>query len=71
MRRVFAVGVLLVVASVGCHTITEELPPAQTVTGPNPVIINPPPGNSVLIIPGPSPTPQPSPNAPEPEAAGS
>jgi hypothetical protein len=70
MGRAFVVGVLLLVVSgVGCHTITEELPPAQTVTGPNPVIINPPPGNSVLIIPGPTPAPAPqqSPNpAPSP-----
>jgi hypothetical protein len=66
------VGVLLLVASVGCHTITEELPPAQTVTGPNPVIVNPPPGNSVLIIPGQNPAPQQSPNpAPTPNPAPS
>jgi hypothetical protein len=59
MGRAFAVGTLLLVTTLGCHTITEELPPAQNVTAPTPIIVNPPPGNSVLIIPGPSPSPQP------------
>src|SRR5262245_17046837 len=54
MGRVLAIGVILLVSAVGCHTITEELPPAQNVSGPNPVIVNPPPGNSVLIITPPS-----------------
>ena len=60
MGRVLSLGVLLIVAAVGCHTITEELPPATHTTGPTPVIVNPPPGNTVLIIP-PGPTPAPPP----------
>jgi len=80
MGRAFALGAILLVGAVGCHTITEELPPAQNNNAPTPIIVNPPPGNSVLIIPGqtpapppqqnpnpnPSPTPTPSPSATPP-----
>jgi hypothetical protein len=76
MARALSSSLILVLAGVGCHTITEELPPAQNVTMPTPVIINPPPGNTVLILPPaqqppapgqsptPSPTPSPSPSNP-------
>lgn len=67
MGRVLSLGVLLFVAAVGCHTITEELPPATHTTGPTPVIVNPPPGNTVIIIP-PGPTPAPPPQqSPSPQ----
>jgi hypothetical protein len=76
MARALSLGLILVLAAVGCHTITEELPPTQNVTGPTPVIINPPPGDSVLIIPpaqqppppqqSPVPTPHPSPSTAPP-----
>src|SRR5262245_10475555 len=74
MGRYSALAVVFAVAAAGCHTITEELPPAQNVSGPNPMIVNPPPGNTVLIIPSPTPptttppanTPPPSNNNPPP-----
>jgi hypothetical protein len=69
MARAYPFGLILVLVVAGCHTITEELPPAQNTTAPTPVIVNPPPGNSILIIPGAQPTPQPPPQttAPAPQ----
>ena len=43
MGRVLVLGIILLSTAVGCHTITEELPPAQNVSAPNPVIVLPTP----------------------------
>jgi hypothetical protein len=56
---------------VGCHTITEDLPPAQTVSGPNPILVSPPPGNSVLIIATPAPSQPPPPTHSNPSPSPS
>jgi len=71
MGRVFALGAILIVGAIGCHTITEELPPAQHTNAPTPIIVNPPPGNSVLIIPGQTPAPPPPQQNPSPQPSPS
>jgi hypothetical protein len=69
MARALPLGLILL-AVAGCHTITEELPPAQNTSGPTPIIVNPPPGNSVLIIPGASPAPPTQPPVTQPPQGG-
>ena|SRR5712691_2555570 len=54
MRRILMAVVLLVSSSVGCHTITEELP-----SRPSPVNVG---GTPIVVVPVPVPTPTPVPS---------
>ena len=56
-RRLYNVGVLLLVAQTGCHSLSGYGPAAQPVTTPPTAVVLPPDGSAPVVVPGGSPLP--------------